>query len=244
MKKLYLILSFLILLNSCGEFNNPFTDSNQDKRVKTQTKTLVDSQTDIEISVVFEKHYNQKGELVTFIIFDKESNKKSESNFVYDENTKSEKVIEFNSNGDTIAVYNKKYKENSSGQIYEIEKFDKNGILQEKSNISYDELGNISEEKTEKKNGLNESKSYDYNYSNTGELNAVFIKDNTSGNILKKDSLVYSHQKIELISYDSNGNISHSQQTNYDENGLILKEIKKDNTGKIIEKYIFKYKYY
>jgi len=244
MKKIYSILFFLFLLNSCGEYSNPFNDPNQTKQVKTQTKVLVDTQSDAELSIVYEKHYNQNGDLVTLIVFDSNSKKKSESNFEYEGSTKTEEVVEFNSNGDTTAFYNKKYKENSSGQIYEIEKFDKNGELQEKSNIFYDEIGNISEEKIEKKNGLNESKSYDYNYSNNGELSSVFVKDNTSGDILKKDSLIYSNQKIELISYDNTGKISHSQQTHYDENGLILKEIKKDNSGKIIEKYIYKYKYY
>lgn len=244
MKNLYSILIFLFLLNSCGEFSNPFTDPNQVKQVKTQTKYLVDSQTDAEISIVFEKHYNINGELITFILFDEKSNKKSESNYEYDGKVKIEEVIEYKSNGDTATIYNKKYKQNSEGQIYEIEKFDKNGELQEKSKIKYDNLGNISEEVIQKKNGLNESKSYDYNYGNNGELNSISVKDNSDGSLLKKDSLVYSNQKIELISYDVNGELSHSQQTNYDENGLILLETKKDKSGKVIEKYRYKYKYF
>lgn len=245
MKNTIYILFLFILLNSCEELSNPFEDTHQNVVVKTQTKVLIDPSTNAEINKIFEKEFDKNGKIIKVKFFDNSSNVKSESNFEYEVNKKIEKVVEYNVNGDTNLVYSKEYKQNSSGQVLEIVKYDAQGNPSEQKQFKYDSQGNVSEEILISKDGskVNEF-SYDYIYKENGEVSSIYVRNDIVGDIIKKDSLVYNDNKVELISIDKDGKISQISQINYDQNGLIKSESKKNNIGEIIEKFIYKYQYY
>lgn len=238
-----IILFSLILLVSCGDYGNPFIDDYEESRIKSQIKFSANPDNLSLEYKIYEKSFNENGELISVIYFDNNSNKIAESNFDYSENLKSEVYIKFDLFGDTLSVVNKKFRLNDLGQVLSIEVYS-NGILKEKSDINYNNKGNVSAEKVIGNDGLVHEKRYEYNYNKKGDLEVIYIKDQNSGELIQKDSLIYSNNKLDLISYDKDGKISQVHQLNYDENGLILKEQKSNSNGKIIEMYIYQYTFY
>ena len=243
MKGVSFILFILILLVSCNE-QSPFYDSYSPKTVKSQTKYSVDPNTNSEIRKIFEKHYHKDGSLLFHLQFDEDSNVKSRSDYTYNDDKKVEEIIEFDKNGDTLNSFTKVYSHNPDGQVYEIEKFDKDGNLQEKRRLEYDDRGNVKIEVVEKGNLKVNEVNYDYTYSNSGELNSIYIRDFENGEIIKKDSIVYSDNGIDLISIDSDGSVNGRKSIKYDDSGNILEELDKDINNKIKVKFIYIYTYY
>lgn len=243
MKGVSLILFILILLVSCNE-QSPFYDSYSPLMIKTQSKYSINPSTNTKDYKVFEKHYDKNGNLTFHIEYNEKYNVTSKSNYTYNESEKVVFVTEFNENGDTINSFKKIYKHNSKGQVYQIEKIDKNGDLQELRRLEYDEKGNIKIEIIEKENVKVNEMNYDYIYGNSGEVNSIYIKDYSNGEVLKKDSIIYSENQIDLISIDSKGNINGRVSIIYDDSGNIIEEVQKSIDNKVKQKFIYSYTYY
>lgn len=243
MRKSIFILTFVFLLSSCSEFNNPFTDIDLNKRIKSQTKLSANPETNTINHTVYEKNFDEDGRLTSVIYFNEESRKVAKSSFEYNYNEKSEIYVEFDEMGDTSNVIEKEYLLNENGQVLKIEIYD-NGVLKERSDINYNADGNISQEKILREDGKVEEKNYEYDYNKQGDLEVIYIKDDENGKIIQKDSLIYSDNKLDLISFDNEGKISQVHQINYDENGLIKNEKKVDSEGKVKELFIYQYTFY
>lgn len=230
-------------MSSCSEFNNPFTDIDLNKRIKSQTKLSANPETNTINHTVYEKNFDEDGRLTSVIYFNEESRKVAKSSFEYNYNEKSEIYVEFDEMGDTSNVIEKEYLLNENGQVLKIEIYD-NGVLKERSDINYNADGNISQEKILREDGKVEEKNYEYDYNKQGDLEVIYIKDDENGKIIQKDSLIYSDNKLDLISFDNEGKISQVHQINYDENGLIKNEKKVDSEGKVKELFIYQYTFY
>lgn len=238
-----IILFSLMLLVSCGEYGNPFVDDVNDVNIKSQIKYSANPETSSLEYKIYEKYFNESGELESVLYFDKNSNKVAESQFEYSYNTKNEIYIKYDGSGDTLSITNKNFKLNDQGQVLSIEVYS-NGELKERSDLEYNNNGNISAEKVIGNDGLIHEKKYEYNYNQKGDLELIFTRDEKSGEIIQKDSLVYSSNKLEMISYNREGKISQIHQLNYDEHGLIIKEQLINANGKVIELYIYQYTFY
>ncbi len=243
MKKSITIFFILIFFTSCDESNNPFTDSRQNLKIKTESQFSLNTTTNAIENKIYEKHFDESGNLVTIIYFNNQSKKTAQSNYTYEENKKFETYYEFDKNGDTLNILNKNFHLDNSGNIIKIEVFD-NGSLKTLSELIYNDKGNISEEKVINGEGKIEEKKYEYKYNSKGNLESISIKNDVSGEIIQKDSLIYNHNKLDMISFDINGKISQIQKYNYDENGLLIKELNIDSNGNIVKQYIYQYTYY
>lgn len=243
MKKSITIFFILIFFTSCDESNNPFTDSRQNIKVKTESQFSLNTTTNAIENKIYEKHYDESGNITSIIYYNKLSEKIAESKYLYKENQKTETYYEFDKNGDTLNILNKNYHLDNSGNIIKIEVFD-NGSLETLSELLYNEKGNISEERVVNNEGKIEEKKYEYIYNSKGNLESISIKNDVSGEVIQKDSLIYNRNKLDMISFDTQGKISQIQQYLYDENGFLIKELNLDSNGKIIKQYVYQYTFY
>lgn len=243
MKGVSFILFISFLLFACNE-QNPFYDSYTPQFVKTQIKYSVDPNTNSEIQKIFEKQFEKSGNLLIYIEYDVNSNISSKSDFSYQEDKKIESVTKYNELGDTIKTFSKIYKQNPNGQVYEIIKIDNQGRTEERRRLEYDDKGNLKIEYVEKDNVKIDEMNYDYNYNNSGEVTKIFIRDYQNGEIIQRDSISYSNNKVDFISFDSDGNINNRKSMRFDGNGNIIEEVVIDKNDLIIEKYIYRYTFY
>jgi hypothetical protein len=243
MKGVSFILFISFLFVACNE-QNPFYDTYSPHFIRTQTKYSVDPNTNKEVQKIYEKLFEKTGNLLIYIEYDINSNIASKSDFIYEDGKKIESVTRYNEIGDTINTFSKIYKQNSNGQVYEIIKIDNQGRTEERRRLEYDEKGNLKIEYIEKDNVKIDEMNYDYNYNNSGEVTKIFIRDYQNGEIIKKDSISYSNNKVDFISFDSDGNINNRKSMRFDNNGNIIEELIIDKNNSIIEKYIFRYTFY
>lgn len=242
MKKSIYIFFLLILFISCNEQENPFVDKNYNPKIKIQSKIKVDPVSNNVLYKIYDKHFDKDGNVSSIVYYNKNSEKSAESIFKYSESSQSELYLEYSPKGDTLNVLSKNYVLDASGNVIKIDTYD-NGILETSSNIKYNSYGNVLEEVTIN-DGVIQEKKYEYIYNESGKLEAILQVNPTGTDYLQKDSLVYSKNKLDMITINKDGNISQVKEYIYDEVGNISAEITSTPDKIIIEKIIYNYIYY
>ncbi len=243
MRKLTYILLIAALLPFVGCENALGPQYEETLQVKTETKWRVSTVDNHKISKVSYKVFNSKGDIISKIEYNQNGVLQSKSEFSYKNGNSSEQEIRF-SNGDTADIFLHEY-EIKNGNIVSKKTTNKAGEVLDNEQLIYDINGNLTEiVRCEGTDGCDNRTKFDNQYVN-GNLTVRYTFEN-DGSIAQKDSIVYNvnDNYFEKITSDNNGNIFFITGYSIYNDGRIESEVIKNNSGTIVEKFIYEYTYF
>lgn len=242
-KNIKVLLAYMLLLSACSEIDSPI--SSKDVVLKIETKWLADSKGEKKL-IIYNKEYDRNGKLIKLVEYDTLGKAYKVHHFQY-EATHSSETIEYLQNdqdnkGKVAVIYSGM---DSRGRVADKVELSQSGDTLSKHSYKYDESGKlveaVSNYATSNQNILTQ-----YIYNGFGSLGSTVVKDLTTGNTIKSDSLVYHNAKatIDKLTIDDKGQIRTIVSTSYNKFGKIYKEIENNPNTKIINTYIYEYIYY
>ena len=233
----------MMLIASCT--NNPVFEP-QEHQVKSQTKWLVNAETESKITKISYKEYDRQGNLV----FEEKYNDSGQlifiKNLTLTGNIQVEEIIKFDDNGNKKVIRNINNMDDG-GNVIESVSVSSSGDTTSISKYTYYDNGKIKEEFLYDKGGqLIKKIIYSYNYNVNGYVTGRVVNDNLDELLISRDSIVYhlDLRQVERIVFNSTGEKEVVYSYYYDNAGNIIKEIHIDSSGNIIRKYIYEYVYY
>ncbi len=241
--KIYTLIFSILLVVGCT--NNPVFEP-QKHQIKNSTKWLVDKDSEKKIAKSLYKEFDRSGKLILLEEFDSVGKIQSRKVITYAKNKKIEDITIYNKNNTQVRSKNI-YQLNSAGKVIMLISLNRNGDTLKITKYKYDTQGNIIEKKSyDKKGKLIDKLFFLYNYDNSGVVTGRSVSDNSNGNFMSRDSMIYRPdiRQVERIRYNSGGKKQISYTYTYDNAGNVRKEIHSDKNGIVIRKYIFEYTYF
>ena len=234
------LICSVVLLIGCEGALGP--DFHEEQAVKTESKWRVSTATGEKISIISYKEYNREGKIISEIDYNI-NDERTYSKFEYHNNRKVEHEYRINASGDTLAVLVHNYILDD-GKVSQKTTETLDGKLINNEQFVYDMNGNITEKKFCADNeNCNNTIKYDNVYSD-GSLSVRYTFEN-DGSIAQKDSIVYSNNNyFEKITSDSQGNIFYITGYDINSQGSVTSETIKNESGQIIEKFIYEFTYF
>lgn len=236
-----LLLAILLPFLGCEDALGPQYE--ETLKVKTETKWRVSTDDDHKISMVSYKVFNSRGDIISKIEYNQNGTLQSKSEFTYKNGNSSEQEIKF-SNGDTVGILKHEY-ELKDGKIVSKITTNRAGEVLDNEQLVYDLNGNLTEiVKCAGLDGCDNRTKFDNQYVN-GNLTVRYTFEN-DGTVTQKDSIVYSERNnyFEKITSDNNGNIFFITGYSIHNDGRIESEVIKNNSGTVLEKFIYEYTYF
>lgn len=242
-KNIKVLLAYMLLLSACSEIDSPI--SSKDVVLKIETKWLADSKGEKKL-MIYNKEYDRNGKLIKLVEYDTHGKAYKVHHFQY-EATRSSETIEYLQNdqdnkGKVAVIYSGI---DANGRVADKVELSQNGDTLSKHSYKYDETGKLVEAVSNYASS-NQNILTQYIYNGFGSLGSTVVKDLTTGNTIKSDSLVYHNAKatIDKLTIDDKGQIRTIVSTSYNKFGKIYKEIENNPNTKIINTYIYEYIYY
>lgn len=236
------ILSFL--LHSC-DMNNPYYDAG-DLLLKSETKWLVESDSESKLYKVSFREYDIEGNLILDESFDDTGVLLIRRKNTYSGDTKYEEYVVFK-DGQTFESKFNSYHFNSDGLIDYSICLNTSGDTVNITRFEYDARGNLIIERVFNATGdLIGKKNYHYIYNPNGLVVSRHMRDDLVGGTNSKDSVIYdmNSSRVDRFTYNNDGVLEYVYTYIYDRFGKVHKEIITNRDGGIIKKYIYEYLFY
>ncbi len=243
------ILALTLLTISCGvdNTNSYVTTKPQKQQVKTQTKWLVETNSEKLISIFSYKEYDITGKIIKYSEYSETGLLSSETSYSYIQNESRELKNFYNVSGSIDSIQNNLYTYDLKGNITKKIVFDKLGDTVVILNYDYDSKGNLIKKVEFNPKNLDRSETnYTNNYNPSGLIVERVINPGINGRYDLKEEFKYvvDASTIEKKSYDSTGKVQLIYSYIYNSDGKIIKEILSNNADVIIKKFQYVYTYF
>jgi len=246
---LHITLIFLIVLvSSCNLDNTTSTIEKKaaKKSVRTETKWVLDINTENRISIFNYKEYDLDGKIIKFLEYN-QGKLISQTSYSYQHNESHEIKNYFNLSGTIDSTLNNLYTFDIKGNVTRKIVFDKLGDTVSISTYDYDSKGNLTKKvEFNPKNFIKSETNYVYNYNQNGLITERLVNPGLNGKFDFKDEFNYQEgfNKIEKKSYNSDGQIQIIYSYDYNNDGKIIKETVSNSLGQVLKKFSYDYTYF
>jgi hypothetical protein len=238
-------LIVIVLLNNCSNNINNAGDNNEVvPSIKSVTKWQCNIKTNEKSTILNYKEYSKDGHLIKEIDYSTEGSVEAVSNFTYSNAISMEQINYYNIQGSIDSTNISKYVYNTSGYIAQKINYNSIGDTLAVYSYEYNSKGYIIKSTEIQLNTMNEKTiNYEYSYNSTGSISSVSINN---GMISTKDSINYepNTNKVITTTYTSTGDILTYKTYTYNKYGQVTSEIINDSNDTIISKEVYEYIYY
>jgi hypothetical protein len=225
--------------------NNPVL-APQEAVIKSESKWLVNNETEARLHLISYREYDQDKQLVKSEEYDERGIIKQRVTLSYQPNQRLE-VVTLYSNGSELNTTHNTYTLSSAGKV--VQRVERTQIGDTISIIryDYDYRGNVIVETTFDKNGNQTGNTrFKYEYDSQGFVVSRLVVNGPLDLFETRDTLVYNmdSRTIDRFTYNSLGALEVIYTYHYNNNGSIVKEVWTDRDGLVIKKYKYEYIYF
>ncbi|HRP02902.1 MAG TPA: hypothetical protein PLE30_09680 [Candidatus Kapabacteria bacterium] len=241
--RIILLLVSIVALNACQELVSPDLQE-KSNIVKTETKWSVSLTSN---SKLFKSHYIEYDKK-SKILLNEEYNTLgllySRSLYTHGSNASTENLQVFNEQGNIINQQTIIYDYDAGGRIIKKILYNDKGVIISTSNFAYDFNGNIIS-KIEN-NPLSGKLTTDFSYAYNTSGNLIERVTLSEGTTKSRDSLVYSpsNKALTIYSFNSSNTIISYEVFNYNIDGLVIEQLKYNQSNVLTQKFIYEYTFY
>lgn len=244
-KILSVSIALALMAISCSELNNP-VDMSSELTVATETKWMLDTETDEKLYKIHYNEYDKNGNIKKNINYFENGNINFKSVFEYQgQDTSIEEKTVFDEAGNIIDETRTDYIYNNNGNIEKSIKYNDDGEITNIFLYEYDAQGNLLKKSSSFKNdSLHLNVEYSYRYNQNGNVVERVVNDLTSPVSNIRDSVTYtSDNTVNIFKYEGN-KLKTITSYLYNDYGMIFKEIVSNSEGEIISKFLYEYTYH
>lgn len=240
-----ILFIFMLMLHSCDMSNPNYYDAG-DLLLKSETKWLVNIDSESKLNKVSFKEYDTKGYLILDESYDDTGMLMVRRKSSYSSDIKYEEYVIYQ-NGQAIESKLNLYHFNSDGLVDYSVCQTASGDTVNITRFQYDERGNLIIESVFNSTGeLIGKKNYKYIYNTDGLVISRHVRDDFLDRTYSKDSVIYdmNSSRVDRLTYNNDGLPEYVYTYIYNRSGVVQKEIVSNPTGKIVKKYVYEYLFY
>lgn len=241
--RIILLLVSLLALNACQELVSPDL-AEKSKKVKTETKWLVDLSNNSKLSKSHYIEYDINGKVIVNEEYNESGTLYSRSEYSHDLSESTEEIRIFADNGSIIDKTKNVYNYDFNGRITKKISYNDSGTVISVSNYSYDQNGNVIT-KIEEGNNVGALKTdFSYSYNENGNLiERITLNE---GSKQARDSIVYepNNKELKIYNFDKDNLIISCELMKYNIDGLVLEKFIYDKNRILIKKYVYEYTFH
>lgn len=241
------LLTLIFIVFGCNALDNPLDPNNENLVLKTETKWVCDIETSQKLYKLYQKEFNNKGNLTNYLTYNEFGVLESKSSYKYSENNTIEVKSIYSSEGSVAATEQFSYQYDNNGRLEKKLTYADNGSISFVEQYKYDDKGNLlSSISIDSAGKFSSEKSYSYSYNNNGNVVERYENLDGSGKYSSRDSLSYllKELKVELIRFDALGKVNIKYTYLFDNKGYVIEEYEYLPSGDLFKKYKIDYTFY